>query len=246
MRPAGRHVGGACVMQTVFVCGGRGTRLIPREAGPKSLVRLGGSSLLSRLVAFVGGFHRSKKPPVVIIDARDEQTPQALRQLLPDACVVRQGDPDGVANTLILAQPNLDDVVLVSLGDLFLDGTLSRILIGPGLVFWKAAPLVELRKNFGITIGSDGIVSRVIEKPVNSRGLNCGMGLYVLNRSIIDCFAHAPVNSRTGERGITAALHTAIEMGVSFRAIPFSGYYNNVNSHADVDAVERHLARKTG
>ena len=69
------------------------------------------------------------------------------------------------------------------------------------------------------------------------------MGVYVLTPSVISCFHKARVDSRTGERGITDGVQAAIAAGIRFRAIPFSGYYNNVNSSADLVAVEQYLAR---
>jgi glucose-1-phosphate thymidylyltransferase len=233
-------------MQTVFVCGGKGMRLRPNHVGPKSLLCLGGSTLLTRIVGFIGGLHSSESPPVVIIDAQDTDTPEALSHLLPEARLVHQSQPDGVANALLLAQPFLDDVVVVTLGDLFLDGTLATLPRRPALVVWLEAPAAELQKNFGIATGSDGFVLEVIEKPSAFHGLSCGMGVYVLNRSAISCFKDAPVDSRTGERGITGGIQSAIEGGVTFRTISFSGYYNNVNSHSDVMAVEHHLAQPIG
>ena len=230
-------------MQTVFVCGGRGSRLTPRSVGPKSLVPIGGSSLLAHLVHRIGRCHTSDAPPVVIVDDQDAETPLVVDVLLPRACVVRQARPDGVANALLLAQPFLDDVVVVALGDLFLDGEVAGLTREPALVFWREAPPAETRKNFGVTIKSDGSVSAVIEKPVHLFGLTCGMGIYVLTRSAIACFRHAPVDARTGERGITAAIQTAIDRGIVFRSVPFSGFYNNVNSPSDVASVEGHLAQ---
>jgi hypothetical protein len=57
---------------------------------------------------------------------------------------------------------------------------------------------------------------------------------------VISTFSTASVDARTGERGITDGLRAAIATGIRFRPIPFSGYYNNVNSGADVVAVEHH------
>ena len=228
-------------MQTVFVCGGKGTRLAPRRVGPKSLVTVGGTTLLARIVASVGAFHDSARPPLVIIDAQDDETPLALTALLPTARVIRQAQPDGVANALLLAEPFLDNMVLVTLGDLFLDGAFAPFPRGPGLVVWRDAPAAETQKNFGVSLNADGSVSGVIEKPVDCRGLRCGMGVYVLTRSVISAFRDAPIDARTGERGITAAVQAALDAGVAFNAIPFSGYYNNVNSLADVAAVGHHL-----
>jgi len=69
------------------------------------------------------------------------------------------------------------------------------------------------------------------------------MGVYVLNRAAISCFNDAPVDSRTGERGITGAIQTAIQRGIGFEAVSFSGYYNNVNSPSDLIAIEQYLDR---
>ena len=228
-------------MQTVFVCGGKGTRLAPRRVGPKSLLSVGGTTLLARIVVSVRAFHDSARPPIVIVDARDNETPLALTALVPAAHAIRQAKPDGVANALLLAEPVLDDLVLVTLGDLFLDGAFAPFPRGPGLVFWRDAPAAETQKNFGVSLNADGFVSGVIEKPVDCHGLRCGMGVYVLTRSVISAFRDAPIDPRTGERGITAAVQAALDAGVAFHAIPFSGYYNNVNSLSDVAAVEHHL-----
>lgn len=229
-------------MQAVLICGGKGTRFRPGLAGPKSLAPVGGSTLLAGLVSQIGRFHTSPKPPVVVVDAHDQDTPEALADLLPGARVVHQPQPDGVANALLLAQPLLDDVAIVTLGDLFLDGTFASIPREAGLAFWCDAPADETANNFGIAARADGFVSSVIEKPANPRGLSCGMGVYVLTPSVISCFHKARVDSRTGERGITDGIQAAIEAGVRFRAIAFSGYYKNVNTSADVMAVESYLA----
>jgi dTDP-glucose pyrophosphorylase len=230
-------------IQIVFVCGGNGTRLTPRSIGPKSLMVVGGSSLLARLIAFVGGMHQSNKPPIVIVAAHDLQTPEAVDRLLPGASIVRQSQADGVANALLLAAPFMDELVFVVLGDLFFDGSFATAPTGPALTFWHDAPESETQKNFGIKIRPDNLVHEVIEKPFDSRGLRCGVGVYVLTRSMIYRFRGAPIDPRTGERGITSALQQVIETGDSFQTIPFVGYYNNVNAHDDVTAVERYLAR---
>jgi dTDP-glucose pyrophosphorylase len=65
--------------------------------------------------------------------------------------------------------------------------------------------------------------------------------VYVLTPPVISCFHKAPIDSRTGERGITDGIQAAIEAGIRFRTIPFCGYYKNVNTNADVMAVESYL-----
>ena len=149
-----------------------------------------------------------------------------------------------MANALLLAQPLLDDVAIVTLGDLFLDGEFDSIPPGPGLALWRDAPAID-EKNYGIAVNSTGSVCRVVEKPADCCGLSCGMGVYVLTPAVISCFRRAPIDSGTGERGITDGIRAAMQAGVTFQTIPFSGYYNNVNSATDIVAVENYLARST-
>jgi NDP-sugar pyrophosphorylase family protein len=231
-------------MQTVYVCGGRGTRLRPKYAGPKSLVPIAGISLFERLVATLSRLHRSSKPPVVIVDSSDRETPSVARALVPQASIVTQPRPDGVANALLLAEHLLDELILVTLGDLVIDGTLDLDVDSPTLVCWRQAPEHETRKNFGVAVTTGGGVKAIVEKPVFCDGLQCGMGIYALTRAAVASFRRAEIDPRTHERGITAGLQAAIHAGGRFRAVDFCGYYNNINSEADVDAAEEHLATR--
>src|SRR5437762_14165914 len=80
-------------MQVVYVCGGKGRRLHPRPVRGKSLMPVGGAPLLTRLVDRFAPFHRSNKPPVVIVDADDGQMPRAVDALVPGARASRSGTP---------------------------------------------------------------------------------------------------------------------------------------------------------
>ena len=229
-------------MQIVFVCGGKGQRLQPRSVHAKSLMQIAGSSLLARLVAQFAPLHRSSKPPLVIVAAGDDETPRVASALLPGAHVVAQAQPDGVANVLLMVQPLLDEYVIVTLGDLFLDGSFAAFGAWPSLTHWPDGSEADTRHNFGI-VANGAVVTRVVEKPHDSRSMQCGVGVYVLNHEAISCFRAAPVNACSGERGITDGLQAAIDAGITFRVIPFSGYYRNVNSLGDVAAIEQRLAR---
>ena len=230
-------------MQAVFVCGGRGTRLKPDHAGPKSLAPVGVTTLFDDLVTRIGPYHTSARPPIVIVDANDRETPDVVAARLPRAAIVRQRRPDGVANALLLARPLLDGPAIVALGDLFLDGTFAAIPAAPAVAFWREAPDTETVKNFGISVDDRGFIDAMVEKPCEPRGWRCGMGIYILTPAVIKCFRRAVVDPHTGERGITDGLRAACVAGVRFRAIPFSGYYNNVNSKADLIEAEHHVAR---
>ena len=90
-----------------------------------------------------------------------------LRRLRGIAAVLEKAPKlQGVDQLQELAQPLLDDTVIVALGDLFLDGTFAPFPVGAGLVFWRGAPAGEAAQNFGIATRPDGFASAVVEKPV--------------------------------------------------------------------------------
>ena len=189
---------------------------------------------------------RIDETTVRIVDARDMQTPAAVAASLPRVQVVRQPKPDGVANALLLAQPFIDDLVLVSLGDVFLDGEFERVPRQPSLTFWREATAGDTRKNFGIDATAEGTVRTVVEKPWVCDGLRCGMGVYVLTRATVAAFRRAPVDERSGERGITDGIRAAVEAGIEFQAVSFTGHYANVNSPDDLRSVERYVRTCAG
>lgn len=227
-------------MQLVMVCGGKGRRLRSVHHGPKSLLEVGGATLVSRIIEIFVRHHDSLRPPVVIVDAADGITSAAIKKQLPLARIIRQPRPDGVANALLLAESMLDDTFIVVLGDLFLDGIVADLPRTPALIVWNHALETETRKNFGIAV-ENGVARYVLEKPAATGRLFCGIGAYVLNRDVLACFRRAAIDAVSGERGITAGLQTAIESGIRFECLGFSGYYNNVNTPDDARAVERYL-----
>jgi dTDP-glucose pyrophosphorylase len=226
-------------MQVMFMCGGKGRRLQSSHSGPKSLTPIGGSTLLARLILQFGPLHTSAKPPVVVVDQADRRTPRAVRMLLPQAEVVGQPQPDGVASALLAAAPLLDDVSLVVLGDMFFAGRFAPFPRRPSLVYWCGASPADTRKNFAIATDPDGVVHAVTEKPIDTEGMRCGVGVYVLTPEVVACFAAAPVDAR-GERGITSGIAAALACGLRFQQASFHGFYGNVNCGADLAAIERY------
>lgn len=228
-------------MQTVYVCGGSGTRMRPGHVGPKSLVEVGGESLLSRLVRRFGALHTSAAPPIVVLDASDAVTAPVVRDVLPSARVITQPRPDGVARALALVRPYVIEPAVVVLGDIFLDGPLPPLPRAPALVVWHDASPRATAANFGVATTDAGTVAAVEEKPRDAARWSCGMGVYVVDDQVLGACAACGADTALAEAGITAALDRAIAQGVRMRVLPFHGFYANVNTAADVHAVEAHL-----
>ena len=162
------------------------------------------------------------------------------------AIIIEQARPDGVANAILLAAPHLLGQALVLLGDVVLEGTFSQPLPSESAVcLWDEAPPETTRENFGVTL-ENGVVAELIEKPTEPRGLQCGIGVYALQRACIEKFIEAPINPVKGEREITEALRYVMRHGFPLSAFHFSGAYVNINRLADRSRAEEVLMSLAG
>jgi dTDP-glucose pyrophosphorylase len=230
--------------QLVLICGGKGTRLRGDSAStlPKSLTEIAGEPIVSRLIRQFEALHTAGPGPIVIVAQGDELTPKLIRELLGSrAVVVEQAKPDGVANAILLALPHLIGNALVFLGDIVLEGVFSEMPVsGSAVCLWDEAPDDATRENFGVLL-ENGMVAELIEKPTEPRELECGIGVYALDRDCIAEFAQAPINPVKGEREITEALRYVNHHGFPLHAFHFSGAYININRLADRSQAEEIL-----
>jgi glucose-1-phosphate thymidylyltransferase len=235
--------------QLVLICGGRGTRLRAESAAtlPKSMTEIAGEAIVHRLIRQFQPFHSAGPGPIVIVAQGDELTPRLVREQLGSrAVIVEQARPDGVANAILLAAPHLLGQALVFLGDVVLEGAFSQPLpSGSAVCLWDEAPGEATRENFGVML-ENGAVADLVEKPAETRGLQCGIGVYALERACIEKFAEAPVNPVKGEREITEALRYVMRHGFPLGAFHFSGAYVNINRLADRSLAEETLKAVAG
>jgi dTDP-glucose pyrophosphorylase len=222
-------------MEVVLVCGGTGTRLAGRPAGlPKSMVEVAGEPIVARLARALAGYG----PPVFVAARGDAHVPAFVAARHPGAPLVVQPEPDGVASAILLTLPHLRGPALVALGDLVLEGELGPLPPAPALAVWRGAPERAIRANFGVRLGDEGIVTAVVEKPRETAGLLCGLGVYLLTPEVIAAFARAPRDAR-GELAITTAIAATLDAG--YRTIEFTGTYVNVNTAEDLAEAEAAL-----
>jgi len=76
----------------------------------------------------------------------------------------------------------------------------------------------------------------LVEKPERPEGLDCGVGLYLLDRPTLRAMAGAPPDAR-GRLELTAGLAAALARGVDLRVSTLHGDYLNVNTPADLAAA---------
>lgn len=229
--------------QVVFICGGRGRRFAREDPDlPKCMVRSAGEPLLAHLARrFLGGAAASG-PPVFLVRSDDQTVADWARANVPGHVIVRQDRPDGVANAMALAAPHVADRAIFILADLVLGGAFAAWPEdGAALPFWREAGAADTSRNFGMAV-RDGAVSSVVEKPTETAGLVCGMGVYLFTRAVLEGFRTAPINPVSKEREITTAIAAAIAGGTRFAAVPFEGTYVNINTAEDLERASVLLA----
>jgi glucose-1-phosphate thymidylyltransferase len=222
-------------LQTMFVCGGRGTRLNANKAPnfPKALLSLGQESILERLIRLTAQVHSSTVPPIFIISSEHPLSGTFLEGLPIPKIVVKQRQPDGVASAILLAKDYVKDPVLVCLGDAVFHGHFSPPFpLLPAVGILQNAPPPRTQQNCGITL-RNGVPWEFEDRPIALEDKLCGIGMYLLTPDVINLFGRVQPNSK-GERGISEALQFAAQEGVGFGKLFFHGDYLNVNTPADL------------
>lgn len=220
-------------MKAIIPVAGRGTRLRPHTLTvPKPLVRVGGRPVISYIlddllalgvdeIVFVVGYLRD----VVTAYIRDEY-PRITSHF------VVQEVQDGTAGAIHLAEPLIDEDVLIVFVDTLFDADLSlpRTLSEEwaGIIWAKE---VEDFRRFGVILtDGDGAMTRIIEKPAEPVSRLANIGLYyirdwhLLFEGIRHVLAHSP--GPGGEFFLTDAFQYMVDHGARIRTAPVGGWYD--------------------
>ncbi|WP_326691558.1 MULTISPECIES: glucose-1-phosphate thymidylyltransferase [unclassified Streptomyces] len=239
-------------MKALVLAGGHGTRLRPfSHSTPKQLVpvanrpvlfhaldalRAAGVTHTCLIVAGHGGPIRE-----AVGDGSDFG--MAVDFLSQDA-------PRGLAHCVLLARPFLgDDDFVMYLGDnVFADG------IAPHLAAFHAdSPAAQLvvskvedPSQYGIAeLDETGRVTALWEKPSDPRGDMAVTGAYVFTSAIHEAVAAIGPSAR-GELEITDAVQWLVGQGHTVRAKPYTGYWKDTGTLADLLDCNRVLLAGLG
>ncbi|MVN76264.1 NTP transferase domain-containing protein [Hymenobacter sp. HMF4947] len=220
-------------MKAIIPVAGIGSRLRPHtHTQPKSLVPVAGNTILGHIIDRLRGAGLTEF--VFIIGYLGEKIEQYVRHHYPDmnATFVVQEPREGLGHALWLARDTFrhdTDGVLILLGDTIVDVDLPALLRQPGSVL--AVKEVKTPSLFGLVeTGTDGLVSRVVEKPRIPKSNYAMVGLYKLANS--EKLAQAlewliETGRRThGEFQLTDALMHLIEEGETMHTAAVDNWFD--------------------
>lgn len=220
-------------MKAIIPLAGKGTRLRPHtHVTPKPLLRVAGRPVMSYIlddlcelgvdeIIFVVGYLRE-----TIRDYIAEAYPNIT------AHYVVQETQDGTAGAVHLAEPFVDEDVLILFVDTLFDADLALVRDveeNAGGIIW--AKEVEDYQRFGVILtDEDGHMVRIVEKPSEPISRLANIGLYYMKdwKLLFEGIRHtldAPPGP-SGEFYLTDAFQYMVDQGSKIQVAPVAGWYD--------------------
>jgi dTDP-glucose pyrophosphorylase len=160
---------------------------------------------------------------------------------------VEQTSMLGIAHAVRQLEPHVNQPFLLFLGDIFFKpGDMSEMFSifegqgGGAVLATKEENNPEaIRKNYALTLNSEGFVTRVIEKPRHTTNRLKGVGLYLFDLSFFDAIRRTPRSAMRDEYELTDAIQVYI--GDGFPVRPCNCVIDDINLTTPVDLLRCNL-----
>ncbi|MCX7929814.1 MAG: sugar phosphate nucleotidyltransferase [Chlorobi bacterium] len=217
-------------MRAVIPVAGFGTRLRPHTYTiPKVLLNVAGKPILAhildRLVA------EGISAVTIVVGHMGDQVEQFVRTRYStlDAAFIEQTEPLGLGHAIWCARHTFgDEPIFIILGDTIFDLDIAALLNAPSNAI--GVKRVEDPRRFGVVEVSDGLITRLIEKPQHPPSNLAIVGIYLIRHTqcLVDCLDRLIANrvQTRGEFQLTDALQCMVERGEQLIAFPIEGWYD--------------------
>lgn len=214
----------------VIPCAGEGLRLKSRDNRPKCLLKIHNKTILEHIVRF---WSCENVKFIVVARKGENEIERVLKKIAAPYRTVLQDKPTGVVDAILRAEKYLGESFAVHLGDCVLSGKfLNTLHCGAGV--WLDADKSSVHENYGVIVHNNRLTN-VEEKPRNSSGYQCGMGVYFFDKKIFELIKK--MKQINGKREITDVLAKCLEAGYPLKPVFFKGKYFNINTAADLKAA---------
>jgi glucose-1-phosphate thymidylyltransferase len=230
-------------VKALILSGGSGTRLRPLTySQQKQLIPIANKPVLFYAIEDV--IEAGAKDIGIIVGPNKEQVAETVMSEDWDANIefLYQGDPKGLAQTILVAEDFLDDDFVMYLGDNILKGGIVehaerfRNLNPDSLVMLTQ---VDDPQRFGVAdIDACGKIKRLVEKPQVPPSNYALVGIYFFKQVIIDACHHIKPSWRN-ELEITDAIQWLIENGYRVEASIVSSWWKDTGKPEDILEANR-------
>ncbi|MFN4768615.1 MAG: sugar phosphate nucleotidyltransferase [Candidatus Kapaibacterium sp.] len=233
-------------MRAIIPVAGYGTRLRPHTYSlPKVLLNVAGKPILGHILDSL--LAENITDATIVIGYMGDMIRQFVEQNYSlNVEFVQQDQPLGLGHSIWCARDTFDtEPVFIILGDTIFDVNLAPVLASENSML--GVKYVEDPRRFGVVESSDGVVTRLIEKPENPTSHMAIVGLYhIRNSSLLKSTLNELVTNdiRTrGEYQLTDALQMMIDRGETFGTFPVEGWYDCGKPETMLE-TNRHLLGK--
>ena len=217
-------------MKVIIPLAGKGTRLRPHtHLVPKPMLKIAGKPVMAYILEDLERLGGVDQVIYVTGHLKEKVEQYARTQFKLPAAFVEQTVQDGTAGAVKLAEPYVDQDVLIIFVDTIFETDLSVIkrTDADGIIWVKE---VEDYQRFGVVVtDNDGNMTKIVEKPDTPISKRANIGLYyVKNWKLlyegIDYVLKQPKNK--GEYYLTDAFQYMIDKGAKLKVIDVEGWYD--------------------
>lgn len=218
-------------MKVIIPLAGKGTRLRPHtHLVPKPMLQIAGKPVMAYILEDLQKLGNVEQVVYVTGHLKEKVEAYARKEFasLPSV-FVEQTVQDGTAGAVKLAQPWVDQDVLIIFVDTIFETDLSVIknTDADGIIWVKE---VEDYQRFGVVVtDADGNMTQIIEKPSTPISKRANIGLYYMKNwkllfEGIDHVLTQPKNK--GEYYLTDAFQYMIDKGAKIKVVDVEGWYD--------------------
>lgn len=218
-------------MKAIIPVAGAGTKLRPHTyTQPKALIPIAGKTILSFIVDQLreAGIHEF----IFIVGYLGEKIQDYVKQTYPDLTThfVFQNERQGTGHAIELTKSIVgNDEVFVVLGDTICEYDIKEVVESPYSML--GVKKVDDPRNFGVaTIGEDGFIEQVVEKPAIPKSNMALVGLYKIKEThyLFECLHHLFMQDikTQGEYNLTDALDCMIQRGAKFQSFKVKNWFD--------------------
>lgn len=219
-------------MQAIIPVAGAGTRLRPLTyTQPKVLISVAGKPILSFIIDELAENGITKF--IFVIGYLGDKIKEFVEQNYPniDCIFVQQEHRLGLGHAISCARDVIDvnQPLVIHLGDTIVDIDIKKILEQPNSTL--CVKKVEDPRAFGVAeINSDGLITKVVEKPMIPRSNMALVGFYFIRETaeLLDALDYIISNklSNNNEYYLTDALQKMISDCIVFKSYKTENWYD--------------------